>query len=207
MGQNFLSILQILQENAKLLKVHFSVKSYCSKTKLFFGNFDGFNSYLTFVFTEKRNQKRMRKLHYSSEIVFTEKWDNLITWNLKLLIHNVECHQKKSPSNQLYSIFFSKMLLSRNFCQKSVTVNFRNFHTVSFKVWKFQNYPVTQFLREINFRRYRSSKTAILTFLEALNSYLMFIFSFFEGWSITYMAACNSTKYLLFNVKPKTSIY
>ena len=33
---------------------------------------------------------------------------------------------------QINSLVFSlvKTLLSRNFCQKSVTVNFRNFHTV-----------------------------------------------------------------------------
>ena len=52
--------------------------------------------------------------------------------------HNVEkwkmyCHSKKISSNQLFSIYFIhlvKTLLSRNFCQKSVTVNFHNFHTV-----------------------------------------------------------------------------
>ena len=37
---------------------------------------------------------------------------------------------QKIPSNQLLTNFFSKMLLSRNFCLKRVTVNSRNFHTV-----------------------------------------------------------------------------
>ena len=36
---------------------------------------------------------------------------------------------KKISSNQLFSNFFSKPLLSQNFCQKSVIVNFRNFHS------------------------------------------------------------------------------
>ena len=38
--------------------------------------------------------------------------------------------------NQFFSNFFSKTLLSRNFCQKSARVNFRNFHTHSVKKWK-----------------------------------------------------------------------
>ena len=39
-------------------------------------------------------------------------------------------------------------LLSRNFCQKSVRENFRNFHTV---LWECQDFSATQILREINF--------------------------------------------------------
>ena len=38
--------------------------------------------------------------------------------------------QWKISSNEFFSNFFSKMLLSRNFCQKCVRVNFRNFLTV-----------------------------------------------------------------------------
>ena len=39
--------------------------------------------------------------------------------------------EKKISSNQLFSNFLSiNPLLSRNFCQKSVRVNFRNFHVV-----------------------------------------------------------------------------
>ena len=37
---------------------------------------------------------------------------------------------KDISSNQLFSDLLRKTLLSRNFCQKSVRVNFRNFHTV-----------------------------------------------------------------------------
>ena len=48
-------------------------------------------------------------------------------------------------------ILLVKSLFSRNFCQKRVRVNFRNFHTVwQFKVWKIQNFSATQILREIN---------------------------------------------------------
>ena len=39
-------------------------------------------------------------------------------------------------SNPLFSNFFRKTLLSRNFRQKGVRVNFRNFHTVALRVPK-----------------------------------------------------------------------
>ena len=45
-----------------------------------------------------------------------------------------------------------------------------------FTVWKFQDFSVTQILREINFRDFRSAKSAILTHLEALN------IDFYEFW-------------------------
>ena len=51
-----------------------------------------------------------------------------------------------------------KPLFSRNFCQKSVRENFRNFHTVSVEMY---NFSATQILREINFRDSRSSKTCL----------------------------------------------
>ena len=46
------------------------------------------------------------------------------------------CHQKKirqidSLLKSLDSTFYVKTLLSRNFCQRSATVNFRNYHTVN----------------------------------------------------------------------------
>ena len=65
--------------------------------------------------------------------LFIDKWErrNFV----KSLFHSVEkwkiyCHPKKF--RQINSLVFTlvKTLLSRNFCQKSVTVNFRNFHTV-----------------------------------------------------------------------------
>ena len=47
-------------------------------------------------------------------------------------------------------IYLVNALLSRNFCQKSVRVNFRNFHIVLCKhncnvttVWKLENFPPT----------------------------------------------------------------
>ena len=39
-------------------------------------------------------------------------------------------YRKNMSSNHLSSNFLVKLLLSRNFCQKSVRVNLRNFHTV-----------------------------------------------------------------------------
>ena len=36
-------------------------------------------------------------------------------------------------------------------------------------MWKFQDFPITQFLREINFRVFRRSETAIFAILRALN--------------------------------------
>ena len=40
---------------------------------------------------------------------------------------NIYCHLKNIPWNQLF--LFRKKLLSRNFCEKMVTVKFHNFHT------------------------------------------------------------------------------
>ena len=38
-----------------------------------------------------------------------------------------------------------------------------------FTVWKFQDFPITQILREINFGECKNSKNAIFAILEALN--------------------------------------
>ena len=38
-----------------------------------------------------------------------------------------------------------------------------------YTMWKFHDFPITQILREINFGDCRSAKSAILTYLEALN--------------------------------------
>ena len=38
-------------------------------------------------------------------------------------------------------------------------------------MWKFHDFSITQILHEINFRDFQSAKSAILTQLEALNSY------------------------------------
>ena len=42
-------------------------------------------------------------------------------------------------------------------------------------------FPITQILRETNFGDSRSSKSAILTHLEALNFYFLWSFALFEG--------------------------
>ena len=44
-------------------------------------------------------------------------------------------------------------------------------------MWEFQDFPVIQILREINFRDFRSSKTAIFSFLGAPNIANLVIFS------------------------------
>ena len=40
--------------------------------------------------------------------------------------------------------------------------------SVHFTVWKFHDFSISDFLREINFEDSESSKSAILTYLEAL---------------------------------------
>ena len=50
----------------------------------------------------------------------------------KLEIH---CH-KFFPSNQFIVKFFSKTLICRNICQKTVAVKLRNFNSVNGTVWK-----------------------------------------------------------------------
>ena len=49
----------------------------------------------------------------------------------------IHCHAIFFSSNQLRVKFFSKKLISRNFCEKMVAVNFRNFHTCTrhYAVW------------------------------------------------------------------------
>ena len=60
---------------------------------------------------------------------------------------------KKISSNQLFNNSFNlvKPLLSRNFCQKCVRENFRNFHTVHSEVWKKRKFTLAwQKFRESN---------------------------------------------------------
>ena len=62
---------------------------------------------------------------------------------------------------QLFSNFFSKMLLSRNFSQKSVGVSFCDSHTVHnyfLTLWNFDNFLATLILREINFGWFQKVK-------------------------------------------------
>ena len=64
--------------------------------------------------------------------------------------------------------YLVKPILSRNFCQKCVRENSRNFHTV-LTVWQLQNFSTTQILREANFgEESRSYKTAIVAILGTL---------------------------------------
>ena len=41
--------------------------------------------------------------------------------------------------------------------------------TLNFPVWKFQDFSITQILREINFGDFRTTKSSILTYFEAMN--------------------------------------
>ena len=52
--------------------------------------------------------------------------------------------------NSLVTYLLVKMLISRNFCQKSVRENFRNFHTVPYTVWKNTKFSHRIFFREIS---------------------------------------------------------
>ena len=61
----------------------------------------------------------------------------------------IYCHVTQKFFRQINSVVFSlvKTLLSRNFCLKSVTANFRNFHIVQILIKIAQSlYLVTQFL-------------------------------------------------------------
>ena len=42
----------------------------------------------------------------------------------------IHCHTKIFTSNKLTVRFFSKTLIWRKFCEKTVAVNFRKFHSV-----------------------------------------------------------------------------
>ena len=90
---------------------------------------------------------------------------------------------------------FDSTSLSHNFCQrprqsfhsftqfllkaKIVYLDFSSLHAIFAKgkdstVWKFEDFCITEILREINFEDSRSAKCVILTYLEALN------FDFYE---------------------------
>ena len=89
----------------------------------------------------------------SRKIKVTEK-----SWNF----HTVEKQETYSHKKYFVKLtFVGKMLLSRNFCLISVRMNFRNFYTVHFTVWKFQNLSAIQILREITFGHFEAKKTAI----------------------------------------------
>ena len=61
-------------------------------------------------------------------VVVQSLWKNAkFTLSWRKFLENVDI-----SSNQLFSNFFSKTLVSRNFCQKRVRVNFCNYHTVEY---------------------------------------------------------------------------
>ena len=78
-----------------------------------------------------------------------------------------------------FSVEIRKFYIWKVFCEKfgftefslniEVTAIISFFQIVVYTVWKFKIFSPTQILREINFSIVKSSKTAILTILEALN--------------------------------------
>ena len=85
-------------------------------------NFFQSSSIMKFYFHEK-----FREIDFS----FLSRFESFSRKNsdIQQFQFGKKSHQNFFPSNQLYSNSFS-YVFSRNFCQKSVRVNFRNFHTV-----------------------------------------------------------------------------
>ena len=93
--------------------------------------------------------------------------------------------QKSIFENSNFATLSCRRLIA-NFCsrnlnplrKKSVKKQASAFKIITnCTVWKFQNFCITEILREINFEDSRSPKSAILTHLQALN----WIFALFEG--------------------------
>ena len=78
--------------------------------------------------------------------------------------------------------YLVKPLLSRNFWQKCVRENSRNFHTVT--VWKFKNISATKILREINFWDSRTSKICHFWHFPDSEIWFWLFFAICEGWSL-----------------------
>ena len=75
-----------------------------------------------------------------------------------------------------------------NFYVKSIWWYQGKFHTV----WKFANFTATHILCEINFGKFRVSKMASLTTLEAMISSFWDIFVIFMGWNFVICNFCAS---------------
>ena len=94
----------------------------------------------------------------SSKIWVIDKSWHFHTVSVEHSVEKWEIHSHWKNFRQINYLvtLLVKPFLSRNFCQKTVRVNFRNFHTVYVEetVWKFQDFSVThQILREIKFWR------------------------------------------------------
>ena len=64
---------------------------------------------------------------------------------------------------------------------KSVQTWAPQFILSQYTMWKNHDFPITQILREINFRGSRSAKCAILTHIEALNFHLYEFWHFLKS--------------------------
>jgi len=83
-----------------------------------FSNF--FCKSITFTkFLRKKCEREILQFLHCGEAIQCTVWKN----------EKFTLTEKNISPNQLFSNFHSKMLLSRNFCQKRVRVNFRNFHS------------------------------------------------------------------------------
>ena len=89
--------------------------------------------------------KNVRKNFCNFHSVFFTVWKNE-----KFTVTNKKFRQINSLVLSLV-----KTLLSRNFCQISVTVNFHNFHNVVYKSWFFTWNQLFKKFREINFTEFR----------------------------------------------------
>ena len=81
-------------------------------------------------------------------------------------------HQKIFPSNQLSDSYLVNALLSRNFCQKIVTVNFRNVHVLT--VWKNEKFSSKTIALTKLLQKERISTIFTLCFIVLLRTILCF---------------------------------
>ena len=88
-------------------------------------------------------------------------WRNILSVGVNLRnFHSVHCTLWKLRKFTLTEKIFRqitylvislvKLLLSQHFCQKSVRVDFRNFHTVVYTVWKNEKFTLTSHRRNIS---------------------------------------------------------
>ena len=98
---------------------------------------------------------KIREINESWRFTWFDRFDEKIAW-----LQKIHCHAKFFPSNQFIVKFFSKMLIWRNFCEKTVAVKFRDFHSVNWlheiffrldKIVRFSTLFKQFFFRQINF--------------------------------------------------------
>ena len=111
-----------------------------------------------------------------------ESNDNLLTVSLTsscIIQTNKRWYWRHWVNNDKLGIFFFQKLFC-NFWGENVSLLYHNQRIrCSFSTaWKFHNFSITQILREISLGVSRNAKSAILTYLEALNLYFFFLYEF-----------------------------